>query len=295
MNSTRFANVVIIGQAKIAVEILKYVLAMQNEYSYECSCVIYENPESNALFNQAKKDNVEAYIKNKEDLKQFWTERYKDRTLIISAFNNYLFPASLINNSIFTIINYHNSYLPAYQGGNAITRAIFNKDAFAGSTWHYVTAKVDCGDIIWQGKFPIAEDAKAYEVSRDSMDCAFKGFKQFFTSLLKDEIVGSVQTYDNGIRDMWLFSKFPNDGKVFENDSPETAYRLLRSMDYGKGSGWRLPKLVLNNGEEHNITAYRLINTDKNKDRFFDTDNGAYYIKYPGKGYLKMKLEKSHE
>ena len=54
------------------------------------------------------------------------------------------------------IINIHPSLLPKYKGLNTHSRAIKNKDTFAGCTVHYVSAKLDSGKIIIQKKIKIA-------------------------------------------------------------------------------------------------------------------------------------------
>ena len=54
------------------------------------------------------------------------------------------------------IINIHPSLLPKYKGLNTHSRAIDNKDKFAGCTVHYVTSKLDSGKIILQKKIKIA-------------------------------------------------------------------------------------------------------------------------------------------
>ena len=69
------------------------------------------------------------------------------------------------------IINIHPSLLPKYKGLNTHTRAINNKDKFAGCTVHYVTAKLDSGKIILQHKVKI-------EVNDDSATLAKKVLKQ---------------------------------------------------------------------------------------------------------------------
>ena len=53
------------------------------------------------------------------------------------------------------IINIHPSLLPKYKGLNTHSRAINNKDKFAGCTVHYVTAKLDSGKKILQKKVKI--------------------------------------------------------------------------------------------------------------------------------------------
>ena len=54
------------------------------------------------------------------------------------------------------IINIHPSLLPKYKGLNTHSRAIKNKDKFAGCTVHYVTGKLDSGKIIIQKKITVA-------------------------------------------------------------------------------------------------------------------------------------------
>jgi phosphoribosylglycinamide formyltransferase 1 len=60
------------------------------------------------------------------------------------------------------IINIHPSLLPKYKGLKTHTRAIKNKEKFAGCTVHYVTSKLDSGKIILQKKIRIiAKDNSA--------------------------------------------------------------------------------------------------------------------------------------
>ena len=54
------------------------------------------------------------------------------------------------------IINIHPSLIPKYKGLNTHSKAIKNKDKFAGCTVHYVTSKLDSGKIIMQKKIKIA-------------------------------------------------------------------------------------------------------------------------------------------
>ncbi len=53
------------------------------------------------------------------------------------------------------IINIHPSLLPKYKGMNAIKRALERGDALTGCTVHYVTEKLDSGEIIKQETVPI--------------------------------------------------------------------------------------------------------------------------------------------
>ena len=53
------------------------------------------------------------------------------------------------------IINIHPSYLPKYKGLNTSVRALRNNEKFSGCTVHYVSSKLDSGQIIMQKKVKI--------------------------------------------------------------------------------------------------------------------------------------------
>jgi phosphoribosylglycinamide formyltransferase-1 len=56
------------------------------------------------------------------------------------------------------IINIHPSLLPKYPGLNTYTKALAAGDKEHGTTIHYVTAEVDCGEIIAQQQVAITDD-----------------------------------------------------------------------------------------------------------------------------------------
>lgn len=293
MRQSRFKNIVIIGQGKIANDICNYLLGYDTSYNYNLESIVYEKHTENPLYLLSKKNSIVCFrVYKKDELKDLLMKRYIDRTLIISAYNNYFFPKEVVENPLFTIINYHNSYLPRHQGGNAITWSIYNGEEYTGSTWHYVTCKLDAGDIIWQEKFRIRDDIKAYEVSKMSMQCAFEGFKSFFKDLLIEPIKGKKQDLVNGRRDFHLFSELPQNGLIFLEDAPKQIYRLLRAMDYGKTNDWPKPKLVLNDNENYEVKAYRIVEMLEEKERILDMDNKYVYFRLDNNQYLRIRIEK---
>ena len=56
------------------------------------------------------------------------------------------------------ILNIHPSLLPKYKGLNTHQRALKNKEKFSGCTVHYVTDKLDSGEIILQSKVKISKN-----------------------------------------------------------------------------------------------------------------------------------------
>lgn len=292
MKKTRFSKIIVIGQGKIANDILIYVHSLQNQYGYKLECIVYEQGENNLLGKECERRGIEcSFLSQKEKVHDYF-KALASSTLVISAFNNYWFPKDVVNSQFLTIINYHNSYLPRYQGGNAITWALYNEEIFGGATWHYVTSKADNGDIIWQEKILISENMKAYELSRKSMEAAYKGFVFFFERLLIENVIGTPQIHEGGVRELFFFSQLPQDGVFNVYDHPKKIYKLLRAMDYGKGSGWKCVKVDLGDCGLAQITSYRIVNMKHEESIFVDYERKYIYIYYQEGCYLKMKFEK---
>ena len=56
------------------------------------------------------------------------------------------------------VLNIHPSLLPKYKGLNTHQRALNNKEKYSGCTVHYVTEKLDSGNIILQKKVKITKN-----------------------------------------------------------------------------------------------------------------------------------------
>ena len=81
-------------------------------------------------------------------------EKNKINLLCLAGFMRIL-SKEFIQKCKFKIINIHPSLLPKYKGLNTHERAIKAGDKYAGSTVHYVTAKLDSGKKILQTKVKI--------------------------------------------------------------------------------------------------------------------------------------------
>src|SRR5690606_6410745 len=55
-------------------------------------------------------------------------------------------------------INFHDGLLPGYSGLNVPSWAIINDEKIHGITWHFMTRKIDAGDIISQVEFSIDDN-----------------------------------------------------------------------------------------------------------------------------------------
>lgn len=280
MNTT-FRRIVVIGYGKVTGEVLQFVYDRKKEYGYALEFVEHEVYPLSITEKICKENGITfSRITDKKELADY-LDRITERTLIISASNNFLFPASLVEKENVTIMNFHNALLPEYPGRNAPTWVIYMGEHKTGITWHYVTAGVDEGNIIIQKKCEIGADTKAYELTERLMDLAGEAFRECFADVIAQSVDAKPQGFDPERR-MYRSYEVPSEGFFQLTERPEDIYRLLRSVDYGKNDIFPPMRTVID-GQEAEILRYRKITPDKRKE-----EEGFMYLPL-GEALLKIK------
>ena len=282
---SRFSHIIVIGCGKIAGDVLQYTARLRETYGYKLTFIEYEKHVISKFSDLCRQIGV-AYelLTDKQDL----TERFMridEAVLIISAGNYYLFPKEVIRKDRVEIINFHNALLPAYPGRNAQSWAIYMGETVTGATWHYVTDEVDSGAVIAQSKVPITGDVKAYELTKQIMDAAFESFTEFFEQLLENHIAGTPQPKSLGERKIYYSNEIPGGGVCHINDEPETIYRLLRAVDYGKSDIFPPVRIEFSDGTKRQIVRYvkrESAHTDGTNYVLAETNDWLYYPLFDG-------------
>ena len=280
--STVFRKIVVIGYGKVTGEVLQYVCDRQEEYGYRVEFIEHEvHPLS--ITEKICKENEIPYtqIPDKKELASY-LNKIEEKTLIISASNNFLFSASLVNKDHITIINFHNALLPEDPGRNAPTWVISMGEKQTGITWHYVTAGVDEGNIIIQKSCEIEDDMKAYELTERLMDLAGEAFRESFADIVAQSVKARPQGFDPRRR-MYRSHEVPSEGFFELTQRPENIYRLLRSVDYGKNDIFP-PMRTMIDGHEAEILRYRKITPDKRRE-----GDDFLYLQLEDNNLLKIK------
>ena len=279
-----FERIVIIGYGKITGEVLSYVNAQKEKYGYQMEFIEYEVHPVSITHKICTTEGI-PYSLLPEKAKV--TEKLMaltEKTLIISASNNYLFPADIVHKENITVINFHNALLPKFPGRNAPSWAMYEGETEAGITWHYVTPGVDDGAIIIQKKTQILPDMKAYELAGELMKIAFEGFTESFEGVVTGTAEVTHQVFPPN-RKIYLSKMVPAEGKFNLTDNPEDIYRLLRSTDYGLNDIF--PHMQTEyNGKTIEISRYRKITADKKED-----DGKSIYLPLPEGFLLKLKYK----
>lgn len=258
---TFFKKIIVIGYGKITGGIIKYVYQRQKEYGYSIEFVEYEAEPFGVTRGICNELGIICHkIEDKKELTDYF-RGVEDRCLIISASNNYLFPVEITDDPQYTVINFHNALLPKFPGRNAPTWAIFENEKETGITWHYVTGRVDGGDIIVQKKCSISQDMRAYELVEELMRLAFEGFCEKFDEIMEERVTAKKQSVA-GTRRLYKSTDYPGGCMFRMEDSPEYIYRLLRAVDYGK-YGIFPPVTAVYQGKKIKIIRYRRLSSRK--------------------------------
>lgn len=283
---TAFERVIVIGYGAVTGEVLKLVHEKSIDYKYSVEYIEYEVHD----FNTAKKYCLEkdvqmTTITDKNEVTEYF-DKISEKTLILSASNNYLIPKDILDKEYITAVNFHNALLPKFPGRNAPSWVIYEGEKKTGITWHFVTSRVDAGRIIIQKEIEIEEDIKAYELAGKLMTLAFEAFSEVYENILLERIEGNLQEVEKN-RKMYLSKDVPGGGSFNISDSWEDIYRLLRATDYGKYDIF--PPITVNiNDEEMVVVRYKLLPCEKAK-------TGEDYLIIPadeGKA-LQIKLKKA--
>ena len=154
-------GVFISGRSSNLKELIKY--SKKKNTNWKIKLVISNKKKAKGLA-YAKKNRIINYgIEKKRPQFEKKALRYlkknKINLLCLAGFMKIL-SKEFIKKSKFKIINIHPSLLPKYKGLNTHERAIKAGDKYAGSTVHYVTAKLDSGKKILQTKVKILKKDK---------------------------------------------------------------------------------------------------------------------------------------
>lgn len=113
------------------------------------------------------------------------------------------------------VVNYHNSYLPAYRGLEATSWAMTHGEKYTGYTFHYINEKVDDGKIIFQEKIGIDYSKISYENELIKTKKAAKSISQVFDLVAHNfegaEQIGKASYYGSKQKkELLTFNKFDN-------------------------------------------------------------------------------------
>ena len=227
---------------------------------------LFEMAEKKSMFVEARaaKFGIAYFHEKKENVFQRILEETEE-CLLISAINEFIIPAEILEKNNVVAVNLHQALLPKHPGRNAECWAIYEQDKVSGITWHYMKKQVDAGDIILQKEIKLTDNMTAYQLFQKQIEVAGEAFEEIFDDLINGKIVGKPQIKDKTVK-LHKSWEVPNEGYLDLGWSGEKRSAFLRAMDYSVLNVMEAPKLLYQN-KVYRWKKYEINRTDSMEEK----------------------------
>lgn len=128
-------------------------------------------------------------------------------------------------------VNFHNSFLPKYKGSYANSWAIINGEKKTGVTLHWMTNKLDSGDIIYQKEIPIYSWDTASDLWHRQNRAYLQIFKKMWPKVMSWKKLGQPQKSQSSFYSIKDFKK-TNKINLKKNTNPSDFINFLRGKTF---------------------------------------------------------------
>lgn len=190
-------NIVLITQGSQAISLIRTLFSLG--YKPNQMLVFTDKDEKNNCFREfLTYYNIVHYLKINMSL-------IKDGDLVISYSNLHKIKV----NSKATFINFHPGLLPKYKGSLSTVHSLINSEKKVGGTWHYMTNKIDCGNILHLFKIKIKKKDTAFSLNHKIFNKSLNCLKKVLNKV-KLNNKGKVQKP----KGKFYHNKFPDVSKL---------------------------------------------------------------------------------
>ena len=148
--------------------------------------------------------------------------------LIVSGGYHLIVPEEIINLPKFGTVNLHQALLPKYRGQHVLQWQIINDEKETGTTLHYMSKKLDDGDIIYQEKCQITHEDTALTIWEKTSKIGYNLLKKFIEDLENNKPIKAMKQDDT--RATYYHARKPEDGKINWKSSCKQLFNLARAL-----------------------------------------------------------------
>ena len=152
-------------------------------------------------------------------------KKFGESELGFSQGYGYLIPVDVINYFSKGIVNFHQSYLPAYKGRHSLNWALINGEEEAGITFHYINEKFDDGRIIYQEKIAIDPMETIMDLYDKTIEKGISRIRSVFIKIMNNEVLkpqeGNTSYYP---------PRKPEDGEINNTFTVKRVVDMVRAL-----------------------------------------------------------------
>lgn len=128
---------------------------------------------------------IDTKFKNYENKILLNLKKYKISFICLAGFMK-IISKNIINKYQGKIINVHPSLLPKFKGLNTFSRMLKNKEKKAGCTVHFVSAKLDSGNVIIQKNFNIIDKDNEITLRNKTQKLEYRAFPEAIIRIFRN-------------------------------------------------------------------------------------------------------------
>lgn len=249
-------------------------------HARECNreVLLFEMAEKKSMFMETKAKKLEIqYFHEGKEIVFYRLLEETENVLLISAINEYIIPAKVLEKKNITAVNLHQALLPKHPGRNAESWVIFEQEKVSGITWHFMESRVDKGDIIIQKEIALDDDITAYKLFQKQIEAAKEAFNEIFEDLIDGKAYRIPQEKNTGIHFHKSY-EIPNNGYLDLSWPGEKRSAFLRAMDYSVLNVMGRPKLYFKD-EIYQWKKYEIHKTDSMEEKMIFREKDIYLQK----------------
>ncbi len=265
-------KIYILGTGNLALHCAFYAREHKREV------LLFEMAEKKSMFMETKAKKLEIqYFHEGKEIVFYRLLEETENVLLISAINEYIIPAKVLEKKNITAVNLHQALLPKHPGRNAESWVIFEQEKVTGITWHFMESRVDKGDIIIQKEIALDDDITAYKLFQKQIEAAKEAFNEIFEDLIEGKAYRIPQEKKTGIHFHKSY-EIPNNGYLDLSWSGEKRSAFLRAMDYSVLNVMGRPKLYFKD-EIYQWKKYEIHKTDSMEEKMIFREKDIYLQK----------------
>tara|TARA_R100001443_G_C3310379_1_gene167567 strand:+ start:170 stop:832 length:663 start_codon:yes stop_codon:yes gene_type:complete len=205
-------NYLIIGQGSQTIQLIREMFSLEIKPN-QLSVITLRDVSNFSFLEFLKYYEIKTEVTDKKKFDEVLTKTLKSKIdLVISFSNPFIIGKKHLNKS--TFINFHPGMLPLFRGSFSTVHAMLNKSERTGGTWHYITEKVDQGNILDSVDVRIKPTSTAFSLNHEVFSLGIKEL-DIVLELVNRKSKGIKQSSKEG---KFYKNKFPDLSKIEDPD-----------------------------------------------------------------------------
>mgnify|MGYP003148443297 FL=1 len=205
-------NYLIIGQGSQTIQLIRELFRL-NTRPDQLTVLTFSAIENKSFIEFIKYYKINYILTTKTKFDNDLDNTLKNKKDIVISFSNpFIIKSKYLSKS--TFINFHPGILPTYRGSFSTVHAMMDGAEKTGGTWHYITARVDKGNILKSIEVLINNKSTAFSLNHEVYSLAIQELQGVILNVELGN-KGQKQPYNVGT---FYLNSFPDLSNIEDED-----------------------------------------------------------------------------